>query len=174
MSVCSKYFLAYKNHNSKNKLLNVVTRPFIITKDFKKIILQIISDTIFSLTLNTKNNESYDFYIIESNSDFNSNSLISSRISEYLYVDKNLINYYDLKKIFYSTLNSKSIDVNSKEIELYNNNISLEFIYSILIDKLPKEIILIIYDMLNILKMSFNNYKIDNKNVYICNPIINI
>lgn len=176
MSVSKKYFLAYRNHNSKKKLLNVVIRPFIITDDYKqkKRILQIISDTIFSLVLNIKNNECYDFYIIESDSPDNGNSILSARISEYLYNNINLINYYGIKQTFYSKLNSKNIDIKSKDVYLYNNNISFEFIYSVLIDYLPIEIIRIIYNMLNVLKMSFSNYKIDNKNTYICNPQISL
>ena len=159
-------YLTFRNTIFKHdQMLYVINKPFLLTLDNDNIVFQIISDIVFSNKIH-KGNE-YEYYILITNKLDHCNSVIR-RLSTYLYTKDSSIN------LLFKFRFKCDIMPKDNKLILYEQELSYSNIIDILIRFLPKEIIGIIYNMLNIKCISFTNFKINSNSTYICNPIFYI
>jgi hypothetical protein len=184
-------YFGYRNTSSSDLCLQVVKNSFIInsstsdksienittiscnTNIDQDLIFQIISDRMYSQFLNIFSGDIYEYYILLIK-DSKDNTNFRNNISTYLYNSENIIEILKFKLDTKKIMNSYFYQKNKNDLTLYENDLSYLNLKDILIEFIPEELILIIYNMLNINTLNFNYFKSDNNNFYICNPSFEI
>ena len=172
-------YFAYKNKKIQTNTLEVPRSPLIVLKDDlndDNIICQYISDKFFNQILNKTDHYEFYIFLVKINIPIKPSELLLIRqsISNYFYNESNYI--YLLKKFTYNSelnMNLLSTEYESN-MNLYENNMSYQNLQNIFIRYLPEELILIIYEYLDISILSLNVYNLEKNNIYICNPCIEI